>query len=49
MNSEFEQAVLDELIFTSLEKVDGEQKAIVEANVAFTHDTGKRLRSQSFA
>ena len=36
-NIEFEQQVLDEVIFTSVQKVDDEVKAVVEANVAFTH------------
>ena len=42
VNLTFEHAVLDELIFTSLEKVDGKEKAVVEANVAFSHDIIRR-------
>lgn len=37
VNAAFEEAVRDELIFTSLEKVDDKVKAVVEANVAFSH------------
>ena len=36
-NLEFEQAVLDQLIFTSLEKVDGKDSAVIEANVTFSY------------
>lgn len=38
MNLVYEQAVLDELIFTSLmENEDGKEKAVVQANVRFSH------------
>ena len=37
VNTAFKQAVVDELIFTSLEKVDGAEKAVVEANVMYSH------------
>ena len=37
VNMTYEAAVVDELIFTSLELVDGKEKAVVQANVAFSH------------
>lgn len=37
-NEVFERQVLDELVFTSLEKVDNEQKAVVVANVCYSHE-----------
>ena len=38
-NEIFEQRVLDEMLFTSLKKVDNEEKAAVVANICYSHDT----------
>ena len=38
-NEMFEQRVLDEMLFTSLKKVDNEEKAAVVANICYSHDT----------
>lgn len=38
----FEQAVLDEVIYTSLQAVNGREKAVVEANVAYSYALLKR-------
>jgi len=37
VNAAFETAVLDELIYTSLEKVQDKETAVVQANVAFSN------------
>ena len=37
VNSAFEQAVLDELVYTSIEQVDGAAKAVVVANVTHSY------------
>lgn len=34
----FERQVLDELVFTSIEKVDNQVKAVIVANVCYSHD-----------
>ena len=36
-NLEFEEAVLDQLIFTTLEKIDGKERAKIEANVMYSN------------
>ena len=35
---EYEQAVIDQLIFTTLETVDNKEKAVVQANVMYSND-----------
>ena len=42
VNEAFEQAVLDQLVFTTLEKVDNVEKAVVIANVCYSHDIIRR-------
>ena len=37
VNEAFEKAVLDQLVFTTLEKVDGREQALVIANVCYSH------------
>ena len=37
-NAEFELQILDELVFTSLEKVNGREQAAVIANICYSHD-----------
>lgn len=36
---EFEEAVADDPIYTSLQKVDNEEKAVVVAHVSYNYDT----------
>lgn len=36
-NQEFRREVLDQLVFTTLERVDGEDRAVVVANVCYSH------------
>ena len=38
VNKEFEEAVLGQLIFTSLQEVEEEEKAVVVANVIYSQD-----------
>ena len=39
INEPFELAILDHLVFTSLEKVDDVETAVVVANVCYSHDS----------
>lgn len=38
VNTEFEQHILDELVYTTVEKVNNQETAVVMANVCYSHD-----------